>query len=157
LCTCFITSFVSVVLWLYVPQMAHVLKTWTPAGGSNYWEWLDHEDSDFISWLDHEDSDFISRLVHQRIPNLVALLGGGAWVEEVGHWRHALESYLASGHFFSLNLNLFLPSYSPPLPYFSIIYSLPFSAMSWPPQDHIDETKWPWTHDLFHGLKSLKL
>jgi hypothetical protein len=34
------------------PQKAHVLKSWSPAGGT------------FERWLDHEDANLINGLIH---------------------------------------------------------------------------------------------
>jgi hypothetical protein len=55
---------------------AHVLKAWSPTGGA-VGRWLDHEGSSSMGWSIDE---FI----------LNGLLGGGAWLEKAGHWRHCL-------------------------------------------------------------------
>jgi hypothetical protein len=51
-----------------VPLKGHVLKAWLPDGGATEW------------WLDHEGANW----------TLTGQSGGGAWLEEVGHWGCAL-------------------------------------------------------------------
>jgi hypothetical protein len=52
------------------------------------------------TWLSHEDSDIINGLVRWWIHNLMALLEGGGnfrrwtYLEEVGHYRHALKGHI---------------------------------------------------------------